>query len=69
MVGFGILPGTMTPELGTALMVIDGVALAVFVVIMYSARIAAGSIRVSKLLGASLLVERFRLWREAHKSD
>ena len=66
--GFGILPGAMTPEFGNALIVIDAIALALFVVIVYSAKIAAGSSRISRWLGASLLFERIRLWRAAHKS-
>lgn len=66
--GFGILPGAMTPEFGNALMVIDAIALALFVVILYAAKIVAGSTRVSKWLGASVLFERIRLWRAAHKS-
>jgi hypothetical protein len=65
--GFGILPGAMTPEFGDALLVIDAIALALFVVIVYSAKIAAGSSRVTKLLGSSTLFERIKLWRAAHK--
>lgn len=66
--GFGILPGAMTPEFGDALIVIDAIALALFAGIVYSAKIAAGSSRLSKLLAASTLFERIRLWRAAHKS-
>ena len=67
MLGFGLSPATMTPEFGNALIVIDAIALVLFVVIVYSAKIAAGSSRMSKMLGASVLAERFRLWRAAHK--
>jgi len=63
----GVLPGVMTPELGDALIYIDAVALALFFVMIYSAKIAVGSSRVSKLLGLSLLAERFKMWRAAHK--
>ena len=66
--GFGILPGAMTPEFGNALIVVDAIALVLFAVIIYSAKIAAGSSRMAKLLGTSALFERFRLWRAAHKS-
>ncbi|HEV7820106.1 MAG TPA: hypothetical protein VGO84_02935 [Burkholderiales bacterium] len=66
--GFGISPGMMTPEFGNALIVIDAVALALFVVIVYSSKIAAGSSRVTRLLGASAFFERIRDWRAAHKS-
>jgi hypothetical protein len=66
--GFGISPGGMTPEFGNALIVIDAVALGLFVVIIYSRKIAAGSSRVSKLLGTSSLIERFKVWRASHKS-
>jgi hypothetical protein len=66
--GFGILPGAITPEFGNALIVIDAIALALFVVIIYSAKIAAGSSRISRWLVTSLLFERIRLWRAAHKS-
>jgi hypothetical protein len=66
--GFGISPGMMTPEFGNALLVIDVVALALLVLIIFSARIAAGSSRVTKLLAASTLFERIRGWRAAHKS-
>ena len=66
--GFGILPGTITPEFGNALIVIDAIALALFVVIVYSAKIAAGSNRVSRWLVTSLLFERIRLWRGERKS-
>jgi len=64
----GILPVNMTPEFGNALFVIDGVALVLFVLMIYSAKIAAGSSRVSRLLGLSMVIERIRLWRAAHKS-
>lgn len=64
----GILTGSMTPEFGNALIVIDGIALGLFVLMLYSAQIAAGSSRVAKLLGLSLLLERIKLWRAAHKS-
>ena len=47
IMGFGILPAAMTPEFGNALIVIDAIALALFVVIIYSAKIAAGSSRAS----------------------
>lgn len=67
MMGFGILPGAMTPEFGNALIVIDAIALTLFVVMIYSAKIAAGSSRIAKLLGLSLLIERIRLWHAAHK--
>jgi hypothetical protein len=64
----GILPGIMTPEFGNALIAIDAVALALFVAMIFSAKIAAGSSRVSKLLGLAVLMERIRLWRAAHRS-
>ena len=67
MMGFGILPGAMTPEFGNALIVIDAIALALFLVMIYSAKITAGSSRISKRLGLSILIERIRLWRTAHK--
>jgi hypothetical protein len=67
MMGFGILPGAITPEFGNALIVIDAIALALFLVMIYSAKIAAGSSRIAKLLGLSILIERIRLWRAAHK--
>jgi len=67
MMGIGVLPGVMTPEFGNALILIDGVALSLFVLMIYAAKIAAGSSRVFKLLGLSLLVSRFRLWRLTHK--
>ena len=66
--GFGILPGAISPEFGNALILIDAIALALFVVIVYSAKIAAGSSRISRWLAASQLFERIRLWRAAHKS-
>ncbi len=66
--GFGILPGAMTPEFTDALIVIDAIALVLFAAIVYSAKIAAGSSRLSKLLAESTLFERVRLWRAAHKS-
>ena len=66
--GFGILPAAMTPEFGNALIVIDAIALALFAVIIYSAKIAASSSRISRWLVTSLLFERIRLWRAAHKS-
>ncbi len=62
MLGIGVLPGAMTPEFGDALMVIDGVALGLFVLMIYAARIAAGSNRALKLLGVSILISRLRLW-------
>ncbi|MDB5811792.1 MAG: hypothetical protein JWN94_3914 [Betaproteobacteria bacterium] len=61
--GFGILPGAMTPEFGNALIVIDAVVLAVFAAIMSAGKIAA----FSKLLGSMPMLERFRLWCTAHK--
>ncbi len=63
----GVLPGIMTPEFGDALIIIDGVVLALFFVMIYSAKIAAGSSRVFRLLGFSFLASRIRLWRSAHK--
>jgi hypothetical protein len=57
----------MTPEFGDALMVIDGVALTLFVLMIYATKIAAGSSRVFKLLGLSILISRFRLWCLTHK--
>jgi len=66
--GFGILPGAMSLEFGNALILIDVIALCLLVVIMFSGKIAAGSSRFTKLLAASTLFERFRLWRAAHKS-
>jgi hypothetical protein len=66
--GFGISAGMMTPEFGNALIVIDAVALALFVAIIFSAKIAAGSSRLTKLLATSTLFERIRGWRAAHKS-
>jgi hypothetical protein len=67
MLGFEPSPATMTPEFGNALIAIDAIVLVLFVVIVYSAKIAAGSSRIFKMLSASLLAERFRLWRAAHK--
>jgi hypothetical protein len=64
----GAMPGIMTPEFGNALIVIDGVAIGLFVLIFYAAKIAAGSSRVWKLLGVSILISRFRLWRLTHKA-
>ncbi|MEO7728312.1 MAG: hypothetical protein ABIS45_13745 [Burkholderiales bacterium] len=58
----------MTPELGNALIVIDVIAVALFVLMLYSAKIIAGSSRLSKLLGLPILFERIRLWRAAHKN-
>lgn len=66
--GFGILPSAMTPEFGNALIALDAIALVLFVVIIFSAKIAAGSSRIAKLLGSTTLFERIRLWRAAHKS-
>ena len=63
----GVLPGVMTPEFGAALIYIDAVAIALFFILIYSAKIAAGSSRVSRLLGLPLLAERFKLWRAAHR--
>ena len=63
----GVLPGVMTPEFGDALIYIDAVAIALFFILIYSAKIAAGSSRVSRLLGLPLLAERFKLWRAAHR--
>jgi hypothetical protein len=68
MMGFGILPTAMTPEFGNALIVIDSVALAIGVLIFGSSKIAAGTSRISKVLGSSWLLERFKLWRATHKS-
>jgi hypothetical protein len=65
--GIGVLPGVMTPEFGDAVMVIDGVALALFVLMIYAAKIAAGSSRVFKLLGLPLLISRIKLWHLTHK--
>jgi hypothetical protein len=64
MIGFGILPGAMTPELGNALILIDAVMLAVFGAIMSAGKIAA----FSKLLGSWPLLGRFKLGRAAHKA-
>jgi len=66
--GIGALPGVMSPEFGNALILIDGVAIGLFVLIFYAAKIAAGSSRVLKLLGVSVLISRFRLWRLTHKA-
>jgi hypothetical protein len=66
--GFGLLPTAMTPEFGNALIVIDSIALAIVALIFGSGKIAAGSSRMAKLLGYSSLLERFKLWRAAHKS-
>ena len=67
IMAIGVLPGVMTPELGDALFVIDGVALVLFFVVVYAEEIAAGSSRVFKLLSPSFLASRIRLWRAAHK--
>jgi hypothetical protein len=66
--GIGALPGVMSPEFGNTLIAIDCVALGLFVLMIYSAKIAAGSSRVLKLLGVSVLISRFRLWRLTHKA-
>jgi len=66
--GFGILPGAITPEFGNALIVLDAIALALSVVFVYSAKIVAGSSRISRWISASQLFERIRLWRATHKS-
>ena len=69
MMSVGILPTAMTPEFGNALIVIDAVALAIVALIFGSAKIAAGSSRISKVLGSSWLLEQYKLWRAAHKSQ
>jgi len=66
--GFGISPGMMTAEFGNALIVIDAVALALFAIIVYSSKIAAGSSRITRLLGISAFFERIRGWCAAHKN-
>ncbi len=66
--GFGILPTAMTPEFGNALIVIDSVALAIVALIFGSGKIAAGTSRISKVLGSSWLLVRFKHWRATHKS-
>ena len=63
----GMFPGVMTPEFGNALMVIDAIALAFFVIMIYAAKIAAGSSRVAKLLGLPILISRLKLWCAAHR--
>ncbi len=68
MMVLGILPGSMTPELGDAVIVIDVVAAALFVIMLYSAKIIAGSSRLSRLLGLPTLFERIRLWRAASRN-
>ena len=68
MMGFGMLPTTMTPELSNLLLAIDAVALVVFVLAVGSSKLAAGSGRLAKLFASLALVERFKLWREAQKS-
>ena len=65
----GVLAGGMTPEFGDALIVIDGVAITLFIVMIYSAQIAAGSSRLFRLLNASFLASQFRLWRAALKNN
>jgi hypothetical protein len=64
----GVLPGELTAEFGDALIFIDGVALALFFMMIYFANIAAGSNRVLKRLGFWILMSRIRLWRAKHKS-
>ena len=65
----GVLPGMMTPEFGNALIILDGVLLTLFLVMIYAAKIAAGSSRLFRLLGLSVLASRIRLWRAAHKGN
>ena len=64
----GVLPGELTTEFGDALIFVDGVALALFFIMIYSERIAAGANRVLKRLGFWKLLSRIRHWRAEHNS-
>ena len=64
-----MLPTTMTPELGNALIVIDALVFGVFLLVIGASKIGAGSSRLAKLLRAIPFVERFKLWRAAGKSQ
>lgn len=68
MISFGLLPNSMTPEFGDALIVIDLVALALIALVFGSSKIASGTNRISKAIGSAWLLERFKIWRAAHKS-
>lgn len=65
--GLSLLPATMTPELSNLLLAIDATALIVFVLVIGSSKLVAKSGRLAKMLASLALVERFKLWREAHK--
>lgn len=67
--GFGMLPTTMTPELSNLLLAINAVGLGIFLAVVASTKIAAGSGRLAKLLGLLPLIERLKMWREAHRGQ
>jgi hypothetical protein len=64
----GVLPGDLTAEFGDALIAIDGLALALFFMMIYSEEIFAGAIRALKRLGFWKLLSRIRHWRAEHNS-
>jgi hypothetical protein len=64
----GVLPGELTAEFGDALFFIDGVAITLFFMMIYSENITAVSNRVLKRLGYWKLISRIRRWRAKHKS-
>jgi hypothetical protein len=68
MIGFSPLPTAMTAELSNVLLTIDAIALIVFLLVLGSPKIAAGSSRAAKLFRLPALLERFKLWRDANKS-
>jgi len=65
----GILPATLPPEMANALIAIDAVVFGVLLLCIGAPRIAAGSSRLAKVVGLAAFVERFKLWRAAHKND
>jgi len=67
MIGFSAIPSTMTPEFSNILLGIDAFVLLVFLFVVSTPRIAAGSTRVARLFGLPALLERFKHWLAAHK--
>ena len=58
----------MTPELSDILLAIDAVVAVVFLLVLSTPRIAAGSNRIARVFGLPALLERFKLWFATHRS-
>lgn len=68
MIGFSAIPSNMTPEFSNILLAVDAVVVVVFLLVVSTPKIAAGSYRIAHRFGLPALLERFKLWMAACRS-